>query len=262
VTVDWFLLAAQLINFALLLVLLRVFLYKPVLNVMEQREEHLALAWSEAERVQAEAQAEAAELAAARAGMDRERRRRLELVEAEAERLRAGRLREVEAETAAFRASQGEALEEGRKKAVAALQDRSAELLLSELRATLDDLADDDLERRTTAVFARRLRELEPAHVAELRAAALEAAPVIATAFELGEAQRRELAELVNDVTSTTTPPSFVIDDRLLFGVELTVGAVRVAVSGYERLAALEAGFDQALADLEARLRAGGSGEA
>ncbi|MFA5569640.1 MAG: hypothetical protein WC972_13440, partial [Trueperaceae bacterium] len=143
-----------------------------------------------------------------------------------------------------------------------ALQDRSAELLLSELRATLDDLADDDLERRTTAVFARRLRELEPAHVAELRAAALDAAPVIATAFELGEPQRRELAELVNDVTSTITPPSFVIDDRLLFGVELTVGAVRVAVSGDERLAALEAGFDQALADLEARLRAGGSGEA
>lgn len=66
----------------------------------------------------------------------------------------------------------------------------------------------------------------------------------------------------MNDVTSSTTPPSFVIDDRLLFGVELTVGAVRVAVSGGERLAALEAGFDEALADLEARLRAGGSGEA
>ncbi len=259
---DWFLLAAQLVNFGLLLVLLRVFLYKPVLNVMQQRDEQLAQTWAEAERVQAEAKADAAQLAAARADLENERRQRLDLIEAEAQRVRTDRLREVEAETAAFRVRQGEALEQGREKTVATLQERSAELLLEELRATLVDLADDDLEQRTTAVFARRLQELDPGRLAELRAAAHEATPVISTAFDLGEAQRNELAQLVKRVANSNAEPSFVTDARLLFGVELTVGAVRVAVSGGERMAALEVAFDDALADLDAKRRTGGTSEA
>ena len=38
---DWFAFSAQLLNFVLLLVLLRVFLYRPVLSIMDQRAKQL-----------------------------------------------------------------------------------------------------------------------------------------------------------------------------------------------------------------------------
>ena len=81
---DWFTFVAQLVNFALLLLLLRLFLYRPVLNLMEQRQEQLDRAWQDARGAEAAAREEAQRLASARAALEGERRTRLEQVEKEA----------------------------------------------------------------------------------------------------------------------------------------------------------------------------------
>ena len=255
---DWFTLVAQLVNFVLLLVLLRVFLYRPVLGVMQQREERLAATWAEAERALAEARAEAERLAADRAALEAERRARVDRIEGEMQRLRDQRLAEVEAELEADRARRLASLERARQRAVERLRHRSAELLLAELRASLTDLADAELEERVTAVFARRLAALEPERLEQLRAAAKAHAPVVTTAFPASAEQRERLAALLRDTLGGERPPRFESDERLLFGVELTVGALRVAASGRQRVAALEVAFDEALSEL-ASLAAGGA---
>lgn len=249
---DWFTLAAQLVNFGLLLVLLRVFLYRPVLGVMQRREERLARAWEEAERVRAEARAQAERLAERQAQLERDRRARLERLEADLEQLRSRRLEQVEEEVAAHRARRLAALQDGHRKAVDQLRERSARLLVDELRASLADLADEELEERVGAVFARRLGELDGAQLTALREAAARHVPVLTTAFPLPDAQVARLTELVTRVLRGRHPPRFVTDERLLFGIELTVGALRVGVSGSQRLAALETAFGTALTELGA----------
>ena len=54
--IDWFTVIAQIINFLVLLLLLRRFLYKPILNAMEERERKVAerLESARQERVRAE----------------------------------------------------------------------------------------------------------------------------------------------------------------------------------------------------------------
>lgn len=49
------LLLAQIVNFALLIYLLRMFLYTPILNMLEQRKEKIAQSMKDAERVNAAA---------------------------------------------------------------------------------------------------------------------------------------------------------------------------------------------------------------
>ncbi|WP_445260588.1 F0F1 ATP synthase subunit B family protein, partial [Picosynechococcus sp. PCC 7002] len=90
--IDWFTVFAQILNFVILLGLLRWFLYKPILQVMAKRQAQLAEQWQTATDLQAQAhqaleqyhqeqqslQAQRASfLAAARAAADEERQRQL-----------------------------------------------------------------------------------------------------------------------------------------------------------------------------------------
>ena len=53
--IEWSLLIAQLVNFALLIVLLRMFLYQPILNMLAARKERIVQSMKDAERVSAAA---------------------------------------------------------------------------------------------------------------------------------------------------------------------------------------------------------------
>ncbi|MFW6083626.1 MAG: F0F1 ATP synthase subunit B, partial [Gemmatimonadota bacterium] len=97
--IDWFTFVAQVLNFLILVLLLRRFLYRPVLRVIEEREEGIRSRVREAEEDR-----EGARRAAAAA---RER-------EAEIESERKERLRAVETDVAAIRR---ELLEEAREEA-------------------------------------------------------------------------------------------------------------------------------------------------
>ena len=54
--VDWQHLLIQIINFAIILILLRVFLYKPVLKVLQERKDRIAKSLIDAEEIQKQLQ--------------------------------------------------------------------------------------------------------------------------------------------------------------------------------------------------------------
>ena len=245
VSFDWFTFIAQLVNFALLLVLMRVFLYRPVLNLMDQRQEQLAAAWEEARAAQAGAGEEAAKLAAEREALAGERRERLAGIEKEAQDIRQQRLELAEQEASQERERVLAQLSHERSALVATLTGRSAKVLVSELGASLADLADAELEEQSAHTFVRKLAQLPQAELVLLRESAADA--LVTTAFEPSESVKRLLASAVQQATSQTQAPRFETDPSLLFGAELTVGPVRVEASGRRRLAALEAEFGAVL---------------
>ncbi len=247
---DWFTFIAQLVNFGLLLALLRIFLYRPVLNMMDQREERLALAWTEAEEAHAEANAHSRRIDAEVAGLEERRRTRLAEIEAEARELLDRRMAEVEAEASSSRARQLAALEESRERTVQRLRQRTATLLLAELRSSLADLAGDGLEEHAARVFQGRLRELPEGHLHELRKAARESPVELTSAARLTEQQQEELTRVVQEAIGADADLRFSVDEDLLFGTELMAGPMLVAVSGRQRLESLEAEFSKTLADL------------
>ena len=60
--IEWFTFAAQIINFVILVALLKRFLYGPVLRMMDQREQRIAERMNDAERTRREADEEAEQL--------------------------------------------------------------------------------------------------------------------------------------------------------------------------------------------------------
>ena len=247
---DWFSLIAQLVNFAVLLVLLRLFLFGPIRRVMRDREAQIHDTRVEAEALREEARAEAEALRRERAELEQARRKRLAEVEREAEALRETRRDAVEHEARALRAALADALQRDQAQVFDLLRRRNTGLLLDAMRSALSGLADASLEQQAAAAFRRKLQRLDATAQQELRDAARSAPVVVATAFEPSDEVRGELEDAVRELTGASDGPRFDVDERLLFGVTLSVGGIRVDGSANGHLEALEEAFDTVLHDL------------
>lgn len=243
---DWFTFVAQLVNFGLLLLLLRIFLYRPVLNLMEERQQRLSRAWDDAREAEEQARAEAERLAAVRAELEDTRRERLQEVEAEAAELRSMRLAEAAAAARHEQARQSARLRADGEALVTGLVEESATVLLRELDEALGDLADSGLEEQAARRFVQHLDALPEEQRAQLRAAT--APPVITTALPPEPGTRDLFEDAVRRLTPGGAAPRFEVDPQLLFGAALTAGSLRVEASGRRRLAALRSAFEDAVA--------------
>ena len=238
-TIDGFTLVAQVVNFALLLVLLRVFLFRPIQRVMREREERIARAYAQAQDARAEAEARASALEAERARFEAERHDRMAALEREVARERDARLAEVAGEAEKGRAAWRVEFEREREALGEDVRDAAATVLREALERGWRELTDEDLEAHALAAFARRLADLGAEDRAAL-ADAVRAGPVrFATAFEATEAQRaalraatREAVGAMEGATAGGGDPlgaaTFVRDPDLLAGVRLRAGDRRV----------------------------------
>lgn len=249
-TFDLFTLAAQIVNFAILLVLLRVFLYGPVRDVMRRRERRIAEDREAAREAREEAEREKERLEREREELDRRRRQRERELDDEIAERREARLQEVERDAREARHALADAIEQERDAAIATLRRRSADLLAEELRRALHELADASLEREAVRVFRERLAELDDARVEELRRAREDGEVRIATAFAPEQELRDELVGAVRELLDDDVEPAFERDPALGFGVALQVGGVRVGWSAHGYAEGLDEAFEDALAEL------------
>jgi F-type H+-transporting ATPase subunit b len=261
VTFDLFTVAAQIVNFVILLVLLRLFLYAPVRRVMQERERRIAATREAADAAREQARQEQERLEGELDAWRRERRERERSLDTELNEQREARLDALEREMAEARAAMAAALERDRDETRARLRRRSMELLADELRRALHDLADASLERRAIAAFRARLADLGEAERAALRAARDDAACLVGSAFALDDASRAELLAGIRDVFGADAEMTVERDPELGFGVVLQVGGQRVAWSADAYADAFAEAQDALLSDA-ARDLAGASSAA
>lgn len=159
-SIDWVTVAAQAINFLVLVWLLKRFLYRPILDGIDARERDIKARVTAAETAKAEAAAAAAKHAAALKEIADQKTTLIEAAQAEAE---AGRTK-LEAETvktvAAKRAAWEQKMQSDRARYAADLHATGATALLSLTRKALSDLADVQLEDQIVAHLCNQLSAL------------------------------------------------------------------------------------------------------
>lgn len=127
--IQWPLLISQIINFAILILLLRAFLYKPILNMLNARKERIAQSMKDAERVSAAAREAEAEKAKV-----------LEVARREAQEIRAQATRDAEKIAQDVRSRAETEATEIRMKAQADAA-KQADLALADANKQIADLA-------------------------------------------------------------------------------------------------------------------------
>lgn len=149
-TIDWVTVVAQLLNFLVLVWLLKRFLYRPILDGIDARESEIANRMGEASHVQDEAKSMVTHYQAKLDTLQEEQSSTLERAHQEglAERdelLNDARLRIREEQSATKRQQHEQAVEY-----IAQLHRDSAQTLLSVIKKALLEMSDETLEERLT----------------------------------------------------------------------------------------------------------------
>ncbi len=251
--IDWFTVAAQVLNFLILVWLMKRFLYKPVLDAIDAREQRIARELADAAAKQADAGKERDAFRQRNATFDRQRAALLQQATREAGAERQRLLDEARAAADALLASRRQKLRDDAAALDRSIQQQTRQEVFAVTRKTLADLASASMEVSATTEFIRRLHQLDPADKSRLgNALADTGEPVlIRSAFELPPAQRTAIQQALHELFASERPLHFATADALIGGIELRANGQRVTWSIDAYLGSLETEVNRLLRDDE-----------
>jgi F-type H+-transporting ATPase subunit b len=240
--IDWFTVGAQALNFLILVWLMKRFLYKPVLDAIDEREKRIAAELANADAKKAEAQKEHDEFQHKNEEFDQQRAALWSKATDEAQAERQRLLEEARKAAADLSAKRQGALRNEERNLRQAISRRTQQEVFAIARKALTDLATVSLEERLGEVFTRRLREMD-GKTKDALGEALKAASdpgVVRSAFELPADQRAAIQNALNETFSAEVRIRFETAPDLVGGIELTASGQKVAWSIADYLASME----------------------
>jgi F-type H+-transporting ATPase subunit b len=222
-SVNWFTVAAQVVNFLILIWLLHRFLYGPIIAAMDRRERRIAERLQDAQRKCDTAEAEAAAFRRQREDLNAERDRLLAEARREAETLRSTLIEAARAEMVAQQADWRSDLEREQEGFLAALRRQTQQEFLTLARRALADLANASLEGQVVAVFLDKLGDLDPPGKDALRAALREGnhSVLVRSRFQLPPALRHRVTKAIHEHIAADAKIAFETAENQRCGIEL-----------------------------------------
>ncbi len=251
--IDWFTVGAQVVNFLILVWLLKHFLYRPILDAIDAREKRIAKELADADAKKAEAQKERDEFQHKNEEFDQQRTAMMNKATDEAKVERQRLLDEARQAADAMSAKRQETLRNDAHNLNQAISLRTQQEVFAIARKVLTDLAATSLEERMVEAFISRLRELDEQakkHLGESLKTASEPA-LVRSAFDLPVAQRTAIQQKLNEIFSAQVNIRFETVPELISGIELTTNGQKVAWSIADYLASLEKGVAELLKEKE-----------
>ncbi|HSM23086.1 MAG TPA: F0F1 ATP synthase subunit B [Rubrivivax sp.] len=249
--IDWFTVGAQLLNFIILVWLMKRFLYQPVLDAIAARERKIAAALADAAATKAEAHRQREEFEQKNQAFDAQcaslLREAQSAVKAERERL----LLEAREAADAASAQREQALLADAQSLHAEITRHTQQQVLDISRRVLGDLAGVGLEQRMCEVFIQRLQAMEGTAQATLGTAlraASEADPAwLRSAFDLPAAQQAAVRAALEEAVGQPVPLQFETSPGLVGGIELSAQGQKLAWSIPDYLGALASDLEERL---------------
>ncbi|MCA9838573.1 MAG: F0F1 ATP synthase subunit delta [Trueperaceae bacterium] len=258
-TIDLFTVLAQLINFLILLFLLRRFLFTPVIRIMEERQAHISSQLEEAEATKQAAKLALQGYQQQEAELANQRDRLIEQARQEADKTKTSLLKQAKAELEGQREQWYQALDSEKTSFLQALQKRSSREFYKSMHRALADLADLELEAQITEVFIRRLQNLDGAQRSSLQEALKQASgnACLLSSYPLAAESRSKLETVLKSVLDSKLELSYQQNAELICGLELTLLDKKLSWSLASYLDALEASLNEQLTT-EAQAKVGG----
>lgn len=253
--IDWFTVAAQIVNFLILIWLLKRFLYRPILSAIDAREARVAAQLAHAKT--AEQQATAARETAQRQQhiLDQQHDTLLQHARDDAQKQRQHLLDDARREIETLRAQWRESLHAQRQDLAHTVAGQVQTEVFAIARHALSDLTDTTLEARMCDVFVRRLRTASESERSALVSALTTATtggsssePIhVRSAFALDDTQRSQIEQAVRELAGTDVRLQFDTTAEPGEGIALDVRGYRVAWGIADYLATLERRVDTLL---------------
>ena len=253
--IDGFTVVAQIINFLILLFLLRRFLYGPILKIMEERQEKIAAQLAEAQNLKDTAEAEGAQYREERQALHKQREHLLAEVKSDAEEHRKELLSKARREVEAARTNWQKGVIAEKEAFIQTMRREIGKQVYGVSRRALADLADVTLEQQVLQVFRKRIQALD-ADARKTLLAELEKAQqplLVQSAFEIPSDTQKTFIRDLQSAIGRKAEVVFEVDPDLLCGVELHLQDYKLAWTVADYIDDLEASLFASLdeADVE-----------
>lgn len=240
--IDWFTLSAQIVNFLILLFLLKKLLFDRIVSAMDQREEKIA---SRIEQAEQDKQDAADKKNAYEKKMDEWEQRRKEMMEEarddaekEKKKLRESARKEIESMRDEWRQS----LDNEKKKFIKDLRLKTGRQIYEISKKLVKDMADKEMEQEMIHVFLERVKNLsekEKKNISNALNNNNNKASII-SAFEMDSSQKSNLTRSLNDEFDKKIDVDYKQSDELICGIELEAGNRLVSWSAEKYLDQME----------------------
>jgi F-type H+-transporting ATPase subunit b len=247
--INWFTVIAQIINFLILVWLLRRFLYKPILKAVDERESKIASQLKDAKADKADAKKEKDEFEEKNEDFDKQKKELMDKAITDTKEERQKLLEEARDDAKKLSTK----LEEASKVELENLNHEIAQKIQQEVfaiaRKTLADLASVSLEDQSVSTFIKQLNELKAEEKKKfIEAFASDSKPVlIRSTFDLPHKQQTEIKDAVKDILGAKTHFQFSTVPELISGIELTANGYKLAWSISDYISSLERSISETI---------------
>ncbi|PIV29633.1 MAG: F0F1 ATP synthase subunit B [Zetaproteobacteria bacterium CG02_land_8_20_14_3_00_50_9] len=247
--IDWFTVIAQVINFLILVWLLKRFLYQPILDAIDAREKRIATKIDDAEAKESEAQKQREVYQQKNDEFDQQRKRHMDEMQEAAKAERAQLLDTARQDAEDLRGRLEQALRNEQQSLNEELSRSIREEVFAIARKSLSDLAGTTLEQRMTEIFLERLRELNSKEITELKSAFKKSTEAlrVRTAFALSAKQRESIETAIGEILGKEKTVEFDIVTGLISGIEISADGHKIAWSMADYLDSLAKRVDDLL---------------
>jgi len=240
--IDWFTVGAQIVNFLILVWLLKKFLYGRILRAIDERENRIAARLADAETREKQAGEQLALYQAKLQDFDQTHEAMLAQARLEAERQRAELLDKAREEVHSLETTWQGDLDRERHAFLLDLRRRAAMEILAIARRTVADLAGTDIQQCAIRVFLEKFRSLD----SEGRKRFDQGELSIRSPFDLPDAVRAEIQQTIEKELEKPVNLRFERAPEMGLGLELRGNGWRVGWNSESYLEALEEDLKEA----------------
>lgn len=246
--IDWFTVVAQIVNFLILVALLKHFLYGPIIKAMEQREQRIAQRLSEGAAMREEAQQEAERYRHQQQALETHREEWLARTQQQVEQERQALLAQAKAEVDALRTQWIEALQQEKQAFLQEFRQRASQQIAMTARRALGDLANTSLEEQIVETFIEQLHHLDDEQLQAMRVSPLDSVHevIVRSTFALSLAKQDQLVEAIR-AQIAPAEVKFETGSEPMCGIELRDRGYKIAWNLEQYLNQLEAETERAL---------------
>ncbi len=249
--INWFTVIAQAINFIILVWLLKRFLYKPILNAIDEREKNIAAQIKDADDKKAVAVKEQADFKKRNDDFDAQKTTLMDKAVADTNVQRDKLLEDAKNEANTLRSNLEKAIKEKQETDALASADKTQKQVFTITNKALKEIASSSMEEQSVNLFIKRLQALKDDEKQKFIAAFKSNANTILvrSAFDLPAERQAALNNAVNEILGTKTQLQFTTTPELIIGIELTTNGYKLAWSFAEYLQSLQNNISAAKKD-------------
>ncbi len=247
--IDWFTLIAQVINFLVLMWLLKRYLYKPILKAIDERENKIKAQLKDADITKKQAEKEQATFRQKIEDFDRKKEEMMEKAMADIKEKKQRLDAQVRQEASDLKAKLEKDLDEEKELKGREVSKRITGEALAIVRKILSDISSTTLEAETVKTFVQKIGSLPADEKKQLLTAFGRNSEGIRvhSAFKLSPAQKERIEKAVSGVLGAKKASfEFSTVPELISGIELTASGYKISWNLSEYLRELEKHYQEA----------------